>query len=251
MEWGPIPVKERETVSYPANTTLYGVWTIDELRAAESHGCNVEILSSFTSTSHTTPFGNWWDIVRKGRQELGGGTAKLVKACSNTLWGKFLSGGTADWRYFVDGEMVIVPEKWNEKPRSPALAGMVAGRVRARLFTEALSQHPVIACHTDGVITPDTEHLSPNTGAPGRWRLKDAGSRLELVSAQAFRYKRHGEGYTYRLSGVKPNDAPRVFSRMMRPFRRPKPDLPSVEYNDLFYDKWEAPPETNQTALPL
>lgn len=223
--WGPLPERIGPgAVSWPdhVGSELEGVWSFDELREARRAGHELVITEVFTSSSHRLMFRDWWRTVEAGRRELDGPAGRLVKACSNTLWGKFLTGGTAEWWHLEDGELVVEPETWKERPKSPALAGLVSGRVRARLYAEALTKVPVISCHTDGVIVPAGHHLSPNTGAPGRWRVKDRAVRLELLSAQSFRYRRADGTMVYRVSGVPPHRAPEVFTRLLRPWEHRK-----------------------------
>jgi len=227
--WGPLPERIGPgAIIYPVRDELEGIWSLDELRAAKRVGCDVVIRELYVASSHRYMFRAWWRVVEAGRRELPAGAAKLVKASSNTLWGRFLTGGLAEWWSWPDGdqgEPTITEERFRPEPASPALAGLVAGRIRARLYSEALTQAPVIACHTDGVIMPAGYHLSPNTGAPGRWRRTDRAERLELITAQAFRYRRPAEGrYVYRVSGVPPSQAPAVFSTMLRPPEKRRPE---------------------------
>lgn len=242
--WGPLPERIGKAVHYPTDDELDGVFTFDELRAALRIGAEVVITDLWTATSHRFLFRDWWRIVRQGRRDLGGGAGRLVKASSNTLWGKFLTGGEAAWWSFPGAgpDPTIDPEPQRPSPKSPALAGLVSGRIRARLFSEALSQAPVIACHTDGVIMPAGHHLSPNTGAPGRWRRADQASRLELLSAQSFRYTRPDGETVYRVSGCSPSAAPGVFSRLLRPPERERPTTPDdvSAWKATLADQWRA-----------
>ncbi len=255
-EWGPLPDRiGPAVVSWPTRTELEGVWTFDELRVARDHGCEVLLCDLYTSTSHRVIFANWWRMVEAGRRDLTGGAGRLVKASSNTLWGKFLAGGSAAWWSFpdgADGELLVEEETFRESPKAPALAGLVAGRIRSRVYAEALAKVPVISVHTDGVITPAGQHLSPNTGAPGCWRLKDTAERLELVTAQSFRYRRADGTMEYRVAGVPPSRAPDVFSRLLRPFQRethePPDDVAMWRTMVSQWDRVEMPPRVEPPA---
>lgn len=230
MPWGPLPEQEGPgAVFWPTGEEVEGIWSFDEIRAARAAGCDVLVTKVWTSTSHRAVFADWWTMIEAGRRELPAPAVRLVKVSSNTLWGRFLQAGEAEWWSWPNGgDLLIEPDPVPRRdPTSPAIAGLIASRVRARLWLEGLAPYPdAIACHTDGVILPAGHHLQPNTGGPGRWRLKDRAARLELISAQSFRYIRPDGAMVYRVSGVPEEVAPRVFSRMLRPVERERPNRP-------------------------
>lgn len=231
-EWGPLPERLGEGhVIYPNDgTEIAGVWSVDELRAARRAGAEVVCSGYWSSGSHRYLFAEWWAAVEAGRAELAPDAARLVKASSNTLWAMFLTGeDVAEWVSWPQGFAgveVREPEPRRMPPASPAVAGLVAGRVRARLYSEALTRAPVIACHTDGVIMPAGYHLEPNTGGPGRWRLTDSATRLDLIAAQSFRYRRPDGQMVYRVSGVPASHAPAAFASITRTYQKARPEGP-------------------------
>lgn len=195
---------------YPTGTRIQGVWTWQELAAAEQHGCT--ILRTFESWVHLSgeqPFLPWWDAVQHGRA-LGGFAGTLAKMTGNALWGRF----AMDVRF--NGERKIRSVKGTTttertlKPRGGLpgvhdLAETVSGRVRARLFDAIESAgDSLVSAHTDGywllgsaqqgrsVADRKAHNLEAAGSIPapalGGWRLKERARRLDLIDPQVLRY---------------------------------------------------------------
>jgi len=248
MVWGPLPFRERGYNSFPTDGVFTGTFSFDELRAASAAGCDYTILDAWTARSHRMSFLPWWEIVKAGRAELSPEAAVLVKLSANSLWGRFMSEGVAEWWRFQGHELIVEEEKYHAQPTAPALSGLVSARIRARLFTEALNAVPVISCHTDGVITPRGEHITPNTGAPGRWRIKDQARTLDMISAQSFRFTRVDGSVEYHVAGIHdPIARERYFRQAITGFRSDKawevPDATPIHFP---LRKAQSPPVTTR-----
>lgn len=226
LPWAPLPLAlGRGSIAWPARTELEGIWTLDELRVAQRAGCEVVLTRTWCSSSHREPFRRWYEHVVEGRRELSTRAAALLKAAANTLWARFLSVGEGAWWSWPDGpqgDPLIEPDpRPRRRALSPALAGLVASRIRARVYAEALAPYPdAILVHTDGVALPAGRHPQPNTGGPGRWRLADHADRITVLSAQAFCYERDGRRI-YRISGVPPALRAQAWRHMVARLERP------------------------------
>jgi len=223
--WGPVGIKRDVSARarmltripppqlfYPRDGTHEGIWTADEIRGAVAEGCDVEILGYWHPIGARPVFEEWWKVVQEGRESLSEGGRILLKWGANTLWGVFSANGKQSLIWY-DGKKKHREEVIREvKPRSPTISGLVAGRVRSRLYREAIAPYTpvVIAANTDGVFLPRGLHPEPNSGEPGTWRIKKECEQLTMINPQQYHY-RDATGDHYIVAGFKPGRAQAVF----------------------------------------
>jgi hypothetical protein len=196
---------------YPSAARLQGVWTWEELAAAEAHGTRIlRVLGGWTHRSGWYPFGPWWEAVKEGRS-LGGLAGELAKSTGNALWGRFCLDA-AGGRTIRSGK--------NGRTRSRVLRsrpGMfpahdltetVSGRVRARLYEAMLEAGESLVCaHTDGLWLTDGPALEG-------WRVKARARSLDLLEPQVLRYQRpRMRPPVVVYAGVPAEIAPEMFER--------------------------------------
>lgn len=202
--------------SYPKERkVLQGVWTLQELQAAEDHGTVVlKVIDVWVHSAGSLPFESWWRAVQQGRALRNPLAAELAKMTGNALWGRFCmdfaSGGRRTIRSSVKpGQLVgrALPSFGGQLPAHD-LAEAVSGRVRARLYdmAETLGER-LLSAHTDGVwldgtgMSPsETKDLATRSG----WRIKNFATRIDLLGPQALRYELRGAGdeWRYTYAGV-------------------------------------------------
>lgn len=228
----PLPVRVgNDSIEWPKGE-ISGAWTWQELTAAASLGCRVEIDRCFAPLVEIDPFKNWWNLVRDGRGSMSPGGAKLVKALSNSLWGLFAMTGDASgslrWSDDSGKNAVSVDAKRKKLPQSNAahIAAETTSRVRSRMLLEGLyggqgleANRPV-HIDTDGVIIP-REALSRFSRYmigtdPGQWRVKQEIDRLEVRGTQLYRFTCSAtcsHGWHYVASGMTSRQAAAYFDR--------------------------------------
>lgn len=197
--------------SYPTGRTLQGVWTWEEIAAAEACGCVVEkVLGGWIHRSGWRPFAPWWDAIQAGRA-MPGLAGQLAKVTGNALWGRFAMDPRVAGERTIrsrNGKLVARPLVSRPFPW-PAhdLAETVAGRVRARLYLAMMAAGPnLVSAHTDGLwvvgsaprqgetVSRQAHNLETAGSTPAAaitedgWRLKQQARRLELLSPQNLRY---------------------------------------------------------------
>jgi hypothetical protein len=182
---------------YPTGRVLQGLWTWEELEAAERHGTRVlKILEGWVHRSGRYPFQRWWEAIQAGR-EMPGLAGQLAKVTGNALWGRFCldvaSGGKRTIRS-RNGEIVSrpLPARGQQWPAHD-LAETVSGRVRARLYDLIMEVGDGLVCaHTDGAWIMNGGDASGKVQTSDReaagWRLKEQARRLELLNPQKLRY---------------------------------------------------------------
>lgn len=229
MTWGPLPVpglpygsrllatgapppRER----FPIDRTLEGVWSHDELREAVRVGCDVEIIEYWSGVGARPVFAEWWQLMLEARETLSEAANRLVKWAANSLWGRFAACGSGSVIWYEDGWKHREKETRKVNPASLTIAGLVSGRVRARLYAEALDAWDflAIACHTDGVWLPAGVKMEPNGGAPGNWRIRYGSDRLLLLGPQTYRYLGTDGRWRYVLAGIPDRAKERIFLKL-------------------------------------
>lgn len=233
---GPLPKRPRRaprgtdallsfsSERYPTGKQVQGVWTWEELDAAEAAGCKISVLQVWVhlNADGKYPFRPWYEAVLEGRA-MGGFASQLAKQTGNALWGQFCLAPGAE----------RTVEHWNgsrERPRrsrksvplpgaspnyAPDLAETLTGRVRAELYRcmlQAASPPPRLLCaHTDGIWTEGGEWL----GVPEGWRAKESASRLDLLTPQFIRFWRTPTAAPeYVVAGAPDTLAPALFERV-------------------------------------
>lgn len=202
---------------YPRGVRLQGVWTWEELAAAEASGCRVErVLGGWIHRSGWYPFAPWWAAIERGRS-IPGLAGTLAKVTGNALWGRFCMdvalGGKRTIRSKQGRQLVGRALETRGGPL-PAhdLAETVSGRVRARLYAlMAKAGDDLVAAHTDGAWIFGGRDLSDDA-----WRLKEHARVLEVLDPQVFRYwpqpAHHAEPWTV-FAGVPAERADELFER--------------------------------------
>jgi hypothetical protein len=203
MAYGPLPIRERGAIRYPRDSFVEGIWTVSEIQAAQNVGCEVSIERSWGATGRLVkPFAGWWEAIKYARTELSPLTRQLFKMSSNTFWGSFaMAGQTFEYTFGSKG-LRRRPIGGVLKPLAPAISALVSGKVRARLFTEALSKWPIISCHTDGVISLTPLMYPPNGTGPGSWRLKEKAKVIDIVGPQVMRIELQDGTESFKIAGT-------------------------------------------------
>lgn len=201
LTYGPLPRKPRKRLHYfaallqpnlyPANGIIQGVWTWEEILAAERAGCKIlKLIETWGHLAYEqTPFVPWWEAIQEGRL-MRGLAGQLAKMTGNALWGRFCMDATYSSRSIVSHRK---REKHLDRRPLPvtgmgmfsdhALAETVSGRVRAELFQVMESFGPdLLAAHTDGVWA--RSYGEPPEG----WRVKVRARRFDALNPQKFRY---------------------------------------------------------------
>lgn len=226
--YGPLPRRPRAKVSgiaaaflgadYPTGGRIQGVWTWQELAAAEAAGARIErVLEVWAHFASSRPFLPWWESVEAGRR-MPGLAGVLAKTTGNALWGRFCMdsrGGKRTIRGKRRGRLEQRPVvSHGGIPAAHDLAETVSGRVRARLYAAMLEAgDELVSAHTDGVWL-----LEPSQG-PSGWRRKGKARRLDLLDPQVLRYwpaRVHEREPFHVFAGMPAEQAPRVFEELWR-----------------------------------
>ncbi len=199
LEYGPLIRKPRKRMSqlalffdqvhgdrYPVGSRLSGIWTWQELEAAQELGARVNVRGFWAHVAARRPFEGWWDAVSEGRR-LGGLTGLLAKTTGNALWGRFCMDPRVQGRRSVrgrNGKLTTreLPLKGGIPPAHD-LAETVSGRVRAELYRVMMDAGPnLLSAHTDGAWVRKAAPLDP------KWRVKQEARAIELLDPQTLRY---------------------------------------------------------------
>lgn len=228
--YAPLPFRlGPEMIQFPTGEFV-GIWPWCELAAAIALGYDVRVKRCWAPVAEADLFGEWWRVVAEGRA-LGGGAAKLSKAIANTAWGMFAMVGNdrsvVRWTDDVGDTSVTVamaPLTKMPQSRTAHVAAETAGRVRARMLTEALygGGAPPVHIDTDGMLVRKSSPLpTPAGDKPGEWRVKTAMARVEIRAPQCYRYKDAkpcpsctGPDWHYVTAGMGPDAARGVFDRL-------------------------------------
>lgn len=204
---GPLPRRPRSArdaylklglgAEYPTGETVQGIWTLEEIRAAEEAGCRVvKVLDVWTHFSTgREPFAAWWAAIVEGRRARGF-AGQLAKMTGNALWGRLCMDGRYGRRTIrsrtgktLGGSRLVSRPLVMRGGQPPAhdLAETVSGRVRAQLYSAMTVAGPaLLSAHTDGVWI---EHGAASEILKARgWRLKTRARRLDLLTPQHLRY---------------------------------------------------------------
>ena len=213
----------------------------NELRMVRDYGGRVNVLQTYTGTDYVSSvflgrFREFCETVREIDDPI---TRKLLKGIINSCWSVFAFKWNHQKRYrhtdFAGNKKQLVSER--AKPlRSSAAYGLpistiIAGRVRERLFREAL--YPITAplmAKTDSVFswaaTPQMQLASRPNGpignGVGEWSLRQRIYELALSgSPSEYFYKVHaGDDWNQVTSGMPQlGDKPKMVRRMLRQAR--------------------------------
>jgi hypothetical protein len=203
MAYGPLPVRQNGAIRYPTDTLVKGIWTVFEIQAAVGMGCEISPISSWSPNGRMVkPFADWWEAISYARTELSPLTRQLFKTSSNTFWGSFAMAGQTFEYTFGSSGLKRRPIGGILRPLAPAISALVSGKVRSRLFSEALSKWPIISCHTDGVISLTPLMYPPNGTGPGTWRLKQKARVIDIVGPQVMRIESYDGEESFKIAGT-------------------------------------------------
>lgn len=234
LAFGPLPTRPRGIIHpfrallmqysgkrYPVGRTVQGIWTYEEILAAERVGCSVRIVEAWKHSSPTeSPFNLWWAAVQEGRA-MQGLAGLLAKTTGNALWGMFAmdpsARGSNSIHFRPKGKKRMQTRKPKPRPYPiPAidLAEIVAGRVRARLYDamQTCGDH-LLCAHTDGLWS-----VSGHPPLDGDWRAKDHAAEMQLLTPQAYRtWERGAPSVIY--SGVPVEQSAAAFDKAWERFQ--------------------------------
>lgn len=180
---------------YPSGKTLQGIWTLEELDAAEDAGCKVKPLEAWVHNSGERPFETWLERIHEGRS-LGGFAGTLAKATGNATWGQFAIGTGRRQVVAVGRDDTLPLRGGNPSMRAYDLAEAIAGSVRARLYRGMWSVgRDLITAHTDGL-------WSENGRVVLGWRVSDRADELRLFDAQHYATRIMASPWEYTVAGV-------------------------------------------------
>ncbi len=210
------------TSRYPAGTTIEGVWTWQEIEAAEAVGGRVvKVLDVWAHLGGQHVFVPWWEAVQDGRKARGLAGA-LAKMTGNALFGRFCMDvavqGERTIRHRPKGRRRLVQETLPRRGKGPKpahdLAETVSGRTRARLHAAMVAAGPnLLSAHTDGLWLRYAGNVGDLEGAG--WRQKAAARRLDLLDPQTLRYwPRRSSDPEYVMAGRSTLEAPAAFQRL-------------------------------------
>lgn len=203
LAYGPLPRRSRRRVyglaaalvgsEYPTGTRMQGLWTWQELDAAQRHGARViRLVDTWVHLAgERQPFLAWWEAIEEGRR-MRGLAGLLAKTTGNALWGRFAMDTKAHGVRTIrsaDKRGRLVARAFAFKggrPPSHDLAETVSGRIRARLFDAMMTAGDnLLSAHTDGlwaVADPVLLASLPD------WRRKQDAKAVELLDPQVLRY---------------------------------------------------------------
>lgn len=209
IAYSPVPTGYRRNLR-----TNWGIdpvvafFPFPDLRSARDDGALVRILRSWTAVEYVSRE----DTERLAITFMGLRTHYLGKKIANSLWGAMIGRGEKIvGRYLSDSNKRKTRKvRGRSKKRgrfltsSYATGSHVSGLVREKIFREALSSHPVVLCHTDGVVIHDRSRefrrmgvrSSPTPFRPngrvgprlGDWKFDGRCRNLRIASAQHYVY---------------------------------------------------------------
>lgn len=201
----PDPTGLAADAPYPRTGTLQGVWTYQELLAAEETGAKATILDAWGHASACwQPFLPWWRTIEQGREGLAGFGSTLAKATGNALWGQFCvqPGGRRSLLYFDKRgvrRVELLDSRTGPRPAHD-LSELLTGLVRARLqrFMVAAGSR-LCSAHTDGGWVDCSDGWAYDDPD---WRLKRSAVELRVLDPQKLAYREpHARKQSYVVAG--------------------------------------------------
>jgi hypothetical protein len=175
-----------------------GTYPWSEIAAAESLGCEVEVLRCWAPLEEVSPFSRWFDLTTQAREVMSTAPAKMVKALSNLLWSSFAINGedssSITWAddYGDEPTRVANPPRRMAQDNTIHFAAETSARVRVRMLLEGLYGDTEPPCHvdTDGMIVSRASLERRGVGeGVGSWRAKQEMSVCEIKAPQMYRYQ--------------------------------------------------------------
>ena len=234
LHFGPLPETIRRgnnplegamlnAFGYAKDGTVNGVWTLDELIAAEEVGCKITPEISWAMLSARQPFLPWWNAIQRGRELSGEISRSLAKRAGNALWGMFCTDPDSRVK-----KVIVHCEKGKTKTRriefrrnaqKPGhdLAEAISGSVRAKLYQHVVIADKHLICgHTDGIW------VKGNYDAPEGWKVKQMARRIDVLDPQTFRYFHGRQQVGIVMAGIPPKLAEEKFEQRWVKYERGK-----------------------------
>lgn len=212
---------------------IQGVWTLDELNAAEEVGCKITPLQSWAMLSGKQPFLPWWEAVQRGREMRGEISRSLAKRTGNALWGMFCTDRDSRIKKVImhceHGKTKIrrIDFRLNSQKPGHDLAEAISGAVRAKLYQHVVAANSHLICgHTDGIWVKGEYNV------PDGWRIKQIARRIDVLDPQTFRYFIDNKTSYVVMAGIPPKMAPEKFEQRWSKFEHSqagKDNVPDVQ----------------------
>jgi len=216
--YGPLPDVWLANPTFPVETKLSGIWSLDELRIAQATGCEISPREYWVGNTSTQPFAEWGRMIDELRASVPESSVKIVKMAANRYVGRFAMDGHRERSRMVNGELEWVVEKGHRRPESLTVHGLVTADVRSTMFVEGIWPYPAhfIFCHTDGVALMTDASIDARPPPSKRWRVKTFMERLLLLNPQRYAYRPGPEDpapWRYVVAGVPEEVAEPFFLR--------------------------------------
>lgn len=244
LPFGPLPETIRRgnnplegailnTFGYAKDGTVSGVWTLNELEAAEEVGCEVKPEISWAMLSARQPFLPWWQAIQRGRELSGEISRSLAKRAGNALWGMFCTDPDSRVKKVIvhceNGKTKTRRIEFRRNAQKPGhdLAEAISGSVRAKFYQHVVAANTHLICgHTDGVW------VKGNYDVPEGWTIKQMARRIDVLDPQTFRYFVGQQHIGIVMAGIPPKLAEEKFEqRWSKYIKARKSSMPIVREN--------------------
>jgi len=211
---GPVPIRRpryspRPTrdIQYPTKGVIEGIWTYEEIRAAERAGAKVIYIQSYIHipTGRRYFHRDWFKIIQEGRENLTGYSKGLAKQTGNALWGRYamrIRPAKTVWRN-EDGEREWIkhPTRMFKRNQCMELADQLCGKIRSSLYEFASSADDLLLQgNTDGAWISNNREWRPPSDD---WRIKRTATRIDIIDDVTYRYWTEGKkSPTYIVPGI-------------------------------------------------
>lgn len=244
LTFGPLPETTHKAANplesafinkfgYPKDGKIEGIWTLNELFAAEEAGCKISPVICWAMLTGQQPFLPWWEAIVRGRELRGEISRSLAKRAGNALWGMFCTDGDAKTKKVIvhceNGKTKNRRINFRRNGQKPGhdLAEAISSAVRAKLYQHVLAANSHLLCgHTDGVW------VKGDYNVPTEWRIKQIARRIDLLDPQTFRYHIDQHHYSVVMAGIPPKLAPEKFEKKWNTYERAKArknNVPNVQ----------------------
>lgn len=234
LPFGPLPETLRKSSSplegailnrfgYARDGEIEGIWTLNELFAAEEVGCEIKPLICWAMLSAKQPFLPWWEAIVRGRELRGEISRSLAKRTGNALWGMFCTDGDAKTKKVIIhcelGKTKTRRIEFRRNGQKPGhdIAEAVSSTVRAKLYQHIVVANEHLICgHTDGIWVKGKYEV------PEGWRIKQIARKIEVLDPQTFRYFIDEQTGYVVMAGIPPKLAPDKFEKKWATYERNK-----------------------------
>jgi len=217
---------------YAKDGKIEGLWTLNELFAAEEVGCKITPIQCWAMLTGEQPFLPWWEAIVRGRELQGEISRSLAKRVGNALWGMFCTDGNAKTKKVVvhceNGKTKTRRLNFRRNGQKPGhdLAEAISSKVRAKLYQHVVAANSHLICgHTDGIW------VKGNYDVPDEWRIKQRARRIDVIDPQTFRYFIDSQTSYVVMAGIPPKLATEKFEKKWNKYEHTlatKNDVPNV-----------------------